>query len=254
MLTPHFIRVVRTDERYMRIKVWYLVTFSSPLCFIMLSINFSLACSVYHEQYIPNSHCENTDNKNMQKRIEELTVCSEKDFANINRICLYFVCWLLSPFTTQAITFIFNSLGVKGVPYLAQVIPSLLTVIRTSDANFRDYLFQQLAMLIGIVKQHIRNYLDDIIEVLKVSWSDGLLFLAFTVYEYFIFLSRPAMGLLYLLICFHDKYDPFTFLSSIHIQGSFDALLGLKSSVNLLRTFPVPFLLIFLVDTARFFQ
>lgn len=68
----------------------------------------------------------------------------------------------------QAITFIFKSLGVKGVPYLAQVVPSLLTVIRTSDANFRDFLFQQLATLIGIVKQHIRNYLDGIIKVLKV--------------------------------------------------------------------------------------
>ncbi|XP_071544223.1 serine/threonine-protein kinase mTOR [Panulirus ornatus] len=73
----------------------------------------------------------------------------------------------------RAITFIFKSLGVKGVPYLAQVIPSLLTVIRTSDANFRDFLFQQLAMLIGIVKQHIRNYLDDIIEVLKEFWVTG---------------------------------------------------------------------------------
>ncbi|XP_064091213.1 serine/threonine-protein kinase mTOR-like [Macrobrachium nipponense] len=73
----------------------------------------------------------------------------------------------------RAVTFIFKSLGVKGVPYLAQVIPSLLFVIRTSDANFRDYLFQQLATLIGIVKQHIRNYLDDIIEVLKEFWVTG---------------------------------------------------------------------------------
>lgn len=57
----------------------------------------------------------------------------------------------------------------KGVGYLAQVVPSLLTVIRTSDPTFRDFLFQQLASLIGIVKQQIRNYLDGIIEVLKVS-------------------------------------------------------------------------------------
>uniref|UniRef100_A0A0P4VNQ8 Serine/threonine-protein kinase TOR n=2 Tax=Scylla TaxID=6760 RepID=A0A0P4VNQ8_SCYOL len=73
----------------------------------------------------------------------------------------------------RAITFIFKSLGVKGVPYLAQVVPSLLTVIRTSDANFRDFLFQQLATLIGIVKQHIRNYLDGIIKVLKEFWVTG---------------------------------------------------------------------------------
>ncbi|CAL4086221.1 unnamed protein product, partial [Meganyctiphanes norvegica] len=73
----------------------------------------------------------------------------------------------------RAVTFIFKSLGVKGVPYLAQVIPSLLSVIRQSDASFRDYLFQQLATLIGIVKQHIRNYLTDIIQVLKEFWVPG---------------------------------------------------------------------------------
>lgn len=38
----------------------------------------------------------------------------------------------------QAITFIFKSLGIKCVPYLQQVMPSLLNVIRTSDNNFRE--------------------------------------------------------------------------------------------------------------------
>ena len=33
----------------------------------------------------------------------------------------------------------------------------------------RDFLFQQLASLIGIVKQHIRNYLDDIFDMIKVQ-------------------------------------------------------------------------------------
>ncbi|XP_076064565.1 serine/threonine-protein kinase Tor isoform X2 [Oratosquilla oratoria] len=73
----------------------------------------------------------------------------------------------------RAVTFIFKSLGVKGVPYLAQVIPSLLCVIRTSDANFRDFLFQQLSTLINVVKQHIRKHLDDIIGVLKEFWVTG---------------------------------------------------------------------------------
>ena len=38
-----------------------------------------------------------------------------------------------------------------------QVIPCMMTVIRTDDNAFRDFLFQQLGFLIGIVKQHIRS-------------------------------------------------------------------------------------------------
>lgn len=68
----------------------------------------------------------------------------------------------------QAVTFIFKSLGIKCVPYISQVMPSFLNVIRTADVNFREFLFQQLAVLIAIVKQHIRNYLDDIFQLIKV--------------------------------------------------------------------------------------
>jgi Domain of unknown function (DUF3385) len=38
----------------------------------------------------------------------------------------------------QAITFIFKSLGTKCIPYIAQVVPAYLHVIRTSDATFRE--------------------------------------------------------------------------------------------------------------------
>ena len=46
-----------------------------------------------------------------------------------------------------------------------------MTVIRTSDNAFRDFLFGQLGSLIGIVKQHIRNYLDDIFTLIKEFWT-----------------------------------------------------------------------------------
>jgi hypothetical protein len=36
----------------------------------------------------------------------------------------------------------------------------MMTVIRTDDNAFRDFLFQQLGFLIGIVKQHIRQVLS----------------------------------------------------------------------------------------------
>lgn len=71
----------------------------------------------------------------------------------------------------QAVTFIFKSLGIKCVPYIPQVLPSFLNVVRTADVNFREFLFQQLAHLIAIVKQHIRNYLDDIIDLIKSFWT-----------------------------------------------------------------------------------
>jgi len=72
-------------------------------------------------------------------------------------------------FFLQAVTFIFKSLGIKCVPYISQVMPSFLNVIRMADVNFKEFLFQQLGVLIAIVKQHIRNYLDDIFALIKVK-------------------------------------------------------------------------------------
>ncbi|KAK9883142.1 hypothetical protein WA026_001340 [Henosepilachna vigintioctopunctata] len=71
----------------------------------------------------------------------------------------------------QAITFIFKSLGIKCVPYIPQVMPSLLSAAKTGDVGFREFLFQQLAQLIVIVKQHIRNYLEDICSLITEYWT-----------------------------------------------------------------------------------
>ncbi|XP_060521647.1 serine/threonine-protein kinase mTor [Cylas formicarius] len=71
----------------------------------------------------------------------------------------------------QAVTFTFKSLGIKCVPYIAQVFPNLLIVVRMTENNFREFLFQQLAQLISIVKQHVRNYLDDICDLIKEFWT-----------------------------------------------------------------------------------
>jgi FKBP12-rapamycin complex-associated protein len=50
-------------------------------------------------------------------------------------------------------------------------MPSFLNVLRTADVGFREYLFQQLAILIAIVKQHIRNYLDDVFALVREFWT-----------------------------------------------------------------------------------
>lgn len=69
-----------------------------------------------------------------------------------------------------AVTFIFKSLGIKCVPYLSQVLPSLINNIRGADINKRDFLFQQLSILIEIVKQHIISYMNDIFKLVKDFW------------------------------------------------------------------------------------
>ncbi|VVC87256.1 unnamed protein product [Leptidea sinapis] len=72
----------------------------------------------------------------------------------------------------QAVTVIFQSLGIKCVPYISRVTPSLLYAARATDNNnFREFLFTQLAQLIAIVKQHIRNYLDKIFDLIKEFWT-----------------------------------------------------------------------------------
>ncbi|KAK7093536.1 serine/threonine-protein kinase mTOR-like isoform X2 [Littorina saxatilis] len=71
----------------------------------------------------------------------------------------------------QAITFIFKSLQMKCVPYVQQVIPAYLSVIRSADPNFKEFLFQQLGVIIAIVKHHIKNYLEDIFALIKEFWT-----------------------------------------------------------------------------------
>ncbi|XP_063386594.1 serine/threonine-protein kinase mTor-like [Cydia fagiglandana] len=72
----------------------------------------------------------------------------------------------------HSVTFIFQSLGIKCVPYISRVTPSLLYVIRTTEsANFREFLFTQLAQLITVVKIHIRNYLEEIFDIIKEYWT-----------------------------------------------------------------------------------
>ncbi|KAG8190056.1 hypothetical protein JTE90_023028 [Oedothorax gibbosus] len=71
----------------------------------------------------------------------------------------------------HALMFLFKSMGLSAVPYLQQVMPSFLNVVRNADPTFKESLFQQLCQIISIVKLHIRNYLDDIFALLKEFWT-----------------------------------------------------------------------------------
>jgi FKBP12-rapamycin complex-associated protein len=70
----------------------------------------------------------------------------------------------------QAVMFIFKSLGLKCVPYLDQVVPPFLQVIRNTDPSQREFFLGQLGALISIVKQHIRKFLDQIFGLIEENW------------------------------------------------------------------------------------
>jgi FKBP12-rapamycin complex-associated protein len=71
----------------------------------------------------------------------------------------------------QAFMYIFKTLGMKCVSFLPQIIPTFLSVMRSSPAGMLDFYFQQLSFLVSIVKQHIRNYLVDIFALIRDFWN-----------------------------------------------------------------------------------
>ncbi|ODQ81853.1 hypothetical protein BABINDRAFT_160083 [Babjeviella inositovora NRRL Y-12698] len=67
----------------------------------------------------------------------------------------------------QAVMYSFQTLGLRCVPFLAQIIPGVITVMHTCPPSMLDFYFQQLGYLIRIVKQHIRPYLNEILEAVR---------------------------------------------------------------------------------------
>ncbi|RDA95477.1 hypothetical protein CP533_5392 [Ophiocordyceps camponoti-saundersi (nom. inval.)] len=70
----------------------------------------------------------------------------------------------------EAIMNIFRTLGLECVSFLDRIVPAFLHVIRSSASTRLESYFNQLATLVSIVRQHIRNYLHDIIEILQEYW------------------------------------------------------------------------------------
>eukprot|EP00457_Paulinella_chromatophora_P000061 gb/GEZN01000061.1/.p1 GENE.gb/GEZN01000061.1/~~gb/GEZN01000061.1/.p1 ORF type:complete len:2707 (+),score=463.21 gb/GEZN01000061.1/:107-8227(+) len=63
--------------------------------------------------------------------------------------------------TLEAVMYIVQSLGAsKCVPFLPQIIPTFLHVMRTSEEALRNSLFNRLGVVVTIVKHNIAPYLD----------------------------------------------------------------------------------------------
>ncbi|KAI9341262.1 armadillo-type protein [Zopfochytrium polystomum] len=71
----------------------------------------------------------------------------------------------------QAVMYIFKTLGLKCVPFLPKIMPPFLNMMRTCPPSMLEFHFQQLGLLVSIVKQHIRSFLPDILSLIQEFWS-----------------------------------------------------------------------------------
>ncbi|KAJ6515088.1 phosphatidylinositol 3-kinase [Mycena vitilis] len=75
----------------------------------------------------------------------------------------------------EAIMSIFKTQGLKCVAFLSQVIPAFASVTRSSPARLQEFHLQQLAILVGIIKQHVRNYTMSVFGLVKELWDNTTL-------------------------------------------------------------------------------
>ncbi|CAG8465028.1 34810_t:CDS:10, partial [Racocetra persica] len=71
----------------------------------------------------------------------------------------------------QAVMYIFKTLSLKCVPFLPQITPAFIGVMKTCPPGMLEFYFQQLSILVSIVQQHVRNYLSDIFVLVEMFWN-----------------------------------------------------------------------------------
>lgn len=73
----------------------------------------------------------------------------------------------------DAVMNIYKTMGLKCVPFLQQVIPGFLSVIKEAPLARVDGYFSQLSVLVRIVRQHIRPFLPDILDTVQTFWQQS---------------------------------------------------------------------------------
>lgn len=72
----------------------------------------------------------------------------------------------------QAITGVMSRVPLNKISsFLPQVMVPILSVMRSCEAGFRKFIFQQLATLVSSAKQHIREYLNEIFALIHEHWE-----------------------------------------------------------------------------------
>ena len=72
----------------------------------------------------------------------------------------------------NAVMLIFQSLGLRCVPFLAEIIPHMLYVVRSCESGMRESLLLQLAGLTRIVKVHLHMFLCRMFDIICDYWDE----------------------------------------------------------------------------------
>jgi FKBP12-rapamycin complex-associated protein len=56
-----------------------------------------------------------------------------------------------------------------------QIIPTFSTVTRSANARLQEHHLEQVAILIGIIKQHVRNFVPQIFDLVNELWDTASL-------------------------------------------------------------------------------
>ena len=76
----------------------------------------------------------------------------------------------------EAIMSIFKTQGLKCVSFLPQIIPAFAKVtLNTTAARIQEFHLQQLAILVGIIKEHVRSYTFSIFDLVGALWENAAL-------------------------------------------------------------------------------
>ena len=71
----------------------------------------------------------------------------------------------------EAIVSIFKTMGLKCVPFLGQIIPTFVSVIQSAPLTKLEQYFNQLAILVSIVREHIRPFNKELVNLVQEYWE-----------------------------------------------------------------------------------
>ena len=71
----------------------------------------------------------------------------------------------------EAIVSIFKALGLRCIPFLSEIIPTFVSVIKATSGAYVETYFNQLSVLVTIVRVHIRNYVGQLLDLISHFWT-----------------------------------------------------------------------------------
>jgi FKBP12-rapamycin complex-associated protein len=72
----------------------------------------------------------------------------------------------------QAFMYMFKTLGLRCTHYLSHIMPVFINMLRSAPSNLMEFHFQQLAVLLNIIRQHVRPYSEEIVNLVLSCWND----------------------------------------------------------------------------------